>query len=66
MACTKKREDDDLPIARSMNAPTEICDFQLSVDADKKVFRFDVAMNDVFRMEVGESLSDLSYILPFD
>jgi len=46
-----------------VNTPTEISNLELSVDSEEEVLRLDISMDDVFPMEVGESVGHLSDVL---
>jgi hypothetical protein len=46
-----------------MNGPPEVADFQFAVDADEDVFGFDVAVDDVFSVEVDEGVGHLGDVL---
>jgi hypothetical protein len=50
-------------VSRRMNGPPEVADFQFAVDADEDVFGFDVAVDDVFSVEVDEGVGHLGDVL---
>lgn len=47
------------PTTRRMNTPPEICNLQFAIQPKKQILRLDVAMNDMLRVQVGQSISHL-------
>ena len=50
-------------VARGMDTPAEITDFEVAFDAKKEVLGFDIAMNDVFAVKIGEGVCHLGNVL---
>jgi hypothetical protein len=42
--------------------PTKICEFQKTVSIDQNILRFDISVNNVLLVDVGQSLDDLLYV----
>ena len=42
-----------------MNTPSEITNFQLAIDAEQQVFGLDVSVDDMLRVQVGQSIGHL-------
>ena len=49
---------------RTYHAPPKICNLQLAIQPDQDVFRLDIAVHDVFVVQVVERVGHLGNILP--
>ena len=50
-------------VARGVYAPTKVADFEVAVETEKKVLWFDVAVNNVLAMEIGQCFCHLGNVL---
>ncbi len=47
------------PVTRGVHAPAKVADLELAIDAKEEVLGFDVPVDDVLRVEVGEGVGHL-------